>query len=47
MLALYVNGNFGTYIMHSTSSEFSANSQVNSHYNGNKIMPSMRENLEK
>ena len=49
MLALYVNRNFVTYIMHSASSEFGANSQVNSwsHYKGNKIMLSMRENLEK
>ena len=31
MLALYVIGNFGTFIMHSTSSEFGANSQVNSY----------------
>ena len=30
MLALYVNRNFVTYIMHSASSEFGANSQVNS-----------------
>ena len=30
MLALYVNRNFVSYIMHSTSSEFGANSQVNS-----------------
>ena len=48
MLALYVNRNFVTYIMHSASSEFGANSQVNSwsHYKGNKIMLNMRENLE-
>ena len=46
MLALYVNRNFVTYIMHSKSSEFGANSVV-SHYKGNKIMLNMRENLEK
>ena len=49
MLALYVNRNFVTYIMHSTSSEFGANSHVNSceSLKRNKIMLSMRENLEK
>ena len=48
MLALYVNRNFVTYIMHSASSEFGDNSQVNSwsHYKGNKIMLNIRENLE-
>ena len=30
MLVLYVNKNFVTYVMHSTSSELGANSQVNS-----------------
>ena len=30
MIVLYVNRNFVTYIMHSTSSKFGANSHVNS-----------------
>ena len=49
MLALYINRNFVTYIMHSTSSEFGVilKWRVVSHYKGNKIMLIIRQNLEK